>query len=165
MDDGTHLSTGTTHEGRPAPSTGDGAVQRWHLDLEHHLSSVPLARHWIVQRCSAARVPAAAVTVVELLTAELTANAVLHGRSPVRLDLERTGEGVRVAVHDAEPTPPVRRSVGPEATGGRGVALVDLLSSSWGVEQRGAGGASGKTVWFTVTAPGPRGSDVPSPPP
>ncbi|WP_432498222.1 ATP-binding protein [Kineococcus gypseus] len=152
MEDGTHEST--QHPGRrAAPPAGAGgrAAGRWHLEVEHHLSSVPRARHWVVQRCAAAGVPAAVLTVVELLTAELTANAVLHGAPPVRLDLERTAEGVRVAVGDADPSPPVRRSVGPEATGGRGVALVDLLSGAWGVEEH----AGGKTVWFTlvVTAP------------
>ncbi|WP_432492108.1 ATP-binding protein [Kineococcus auxinigenes] len=157
MDDGTHEST----QRRPRESTGPlgeppgaeeraDAGERWHLDLEHHLSSVPLARHWVVQRCTSVRVPIAVLTVVELLTAELTANAVLHGRAPVRLDLQRTPGEVRVAVTDADSTPPVRRRVGPEATGGRGVALVDLLSGAWGVEQHG----DGKTVWFTVGLPG-----------
>ncbi|WP_337059909.1 ATP-binding protein [Kineococcus sp. G2] len=131
----------------PGGEHPDGAG-RWHLDLEHHLSSVPLARHWVVQRCADARVAPAALTVVELLTAELTANAVLHGRPPVRLDVRCTPGLVRVAVDDADSTPPVRRTVGPEATGGRGVALVDLLSSDWGVEQH----AAGKRVWFTVGA-------------
>ncbi|MCI2238169.1 ATP-binding protein [Paenibacillus sp. TRM 82003] len=157
MDDGTYQSA----QRRPRESlrerdedrTGtdpERTANRWHLEVEHHLSSVPLARHWVVQRCAAAQVPPGALTVVELLTAELTANAVLHGRAPVRVDLERTATGVRVAVGDAEKTPPVRRTVGPEATGGRGVALVDLLSSAWGVEQV----AGGKTVWFTLDLPG-----------
>ncbi|WP_432501556.1 ATP-binding protein [Kineococcus arenarius] len=157
MDDGTHESTqrrpresaGALDEPVPGEERADTG-ERWHLDLEHHLSSVPLARHWVVQRCTAVRVPLPVLTVVELLTAELTANAVLHGRPPVRLDLRRTAGEVRVAVADAGSTPPVRRTVGPEATGGRGVALVDLLSSEWGVEQHGGG----KTVWFTVALPG-----------
>lgn len=151
MDDATNEATQQgpprSADGRTAGGDGD----RWHLELEHHLSSVPQARHWVVQRCAQAGVPPAALTVVELLTAELTANAVLHGLPPVRLDVERTAGGVRVAVGDAAPAPPVRRSVGPEATGGRGVALVDLLSSTWGVEER----ADGKTVWFTVDAVDP----------
>ncbi|NAZ86255.1 ATP-binding protein [Kineococcus indalonis] len=155
MDDATNEATDeAARPGAPRGAgerAGAGRVGRWHLELEHHLSSVPQARHWVVQRCARAGVPPAALTVVELLTAELTANAVLHGRPPVRLEVEGTAEGVRVAVLDADPSPPVRRSVGPEATGGRGVALVDLLSSDWGVEQRPAG----KTVWFVVTAAAP----------
>ncbi|WP_432535549.1 ATP-binding protein [Kineococcus arenarius] len=151
MDDGTQQ-----HDGTDAPAgagCGGHAGDRWRLELAHDLASVPHARHWVVRRCAAMGVPPAAGAVVELLTAELTANAVLHGSPPVRLDLERAGEGVRVRVHDADPTPPVRRDVGPEATGGRGVALVDLLSSEWGVLQR----TDGKTVWFTVGPRGPRG--------
>lgn len=123
--------------------------QRWHVHLEHHLSSVPRARHWVLAHCAGLRVPTPRASVVELLTAELTANAVLHGSPRLRLELRHAHGEVRVAVEDGSPVEPVRRTVGPDATGGRGVALVDLLSDEWGVQR----GADGKTVWFLLRAP------------
>lgn len=56
------------------------------------------------------------------------------------------GDGLRVSVHDEDPTPPVRREVGPEAESGRGIGLVDLVSDAWGVETD----EHGKSVWFCL---------------
>ena len=49
-----------------------------------------------------------------------------------------------------------RSSGVPTALGGRGVALVDALSTRWGVEDHGADadGGAGKTVWFVLDVGG-----------
>jgi len=84
----------------------------------------------------------------QLLVSELVTNAVRHGGPPVTVRVECVGvEGLRVSVSDGDPRPPVRRDVEPEAEGGRGVALVDILSDRWGVEA----GEPGKTVWFVLS--------------
>ncbi|MBB2902075.1 anti-sigma regulatory factor (Ser/Thr protein kinase) [Kineococcus radiotolerans] len=125
------------------------------LELDAHLSSVGTARHWAAGEFlrTGRGGDAAALGVLELLVTETVANAVHHGRGPLRLDLTRDGATgrVRVAVHDGEPRPPVLRTVGPRATGGRGIALVDRLAAAWGTDLEGP---AGKTVWFDV-APGP----------
>ena len=54
---------------------------------------------------------------------------------------------VIVAVEDASPTPPQVKTVGPEATGGRGVALVEALAQEWGWQPH----PPGKRVWFRLT--------------
>jgi len=82
----------------------------------------------------------------ELLTSELVTNAVLHARSESRLRIERRGDNVWVAVHDASPTAPRVRDYGPAAVTGRGLMLVDRLSRRWGSEND----AHGKHVWFEV---------------
>lgn len=101
---------------------------------------------------------------VELVVAELAANAVTHGRAPgrdaeLRLTAEPCGTLVRVEVSDARGE---RRPVMPQGErsnmdGGRGLALVEALAGEWGVTERPGG--SGKTVWAVVpcTAPRPLG--------
>ncbi|MEV6959125.1 ATP-binding protein [Streptomyces sp. NPDC051207] len=97
---------------------------------------------------------------VELIVAELAANAVTHGRVPgrdaqlrlVRLD----GAGrVRVEVSDVrgERLPCPVRGGRPDDDGGRGLALVTALAEDWGVAPRP--GAPGKTVWAVVRTGAP----------
>jgi len=131
-----------------------------HVVLPARLSAVPDARHWVAAACREALTPAER-QVVELLTSELVANAVLHGRRPAgadpggdppgRVEVHvRAGPGsVRVVVHDENPDPPLLRHVGAEATGGRGVALVDALSTRWGYEPL-TPPTTGKSVWFEL---------------
>jgi anti-sigma regulatory factor (Ser/Thr protein kinase) len=104
---------------------------------------------------------------VELIVAELAANAVTHGRVPGRdaeLRLSRQDdEGlVRVEVSDvrgersqvppADSGTPLTDSGTPLADGGRGLVLVTALAEEWGVVERP--GSPGKTVWAVVaTAP------------
>jgi anti-sigma regulatory factor (Ser/Thr protein kinase) len=86
----------------------------------------------------------------QLLVSELVTNAVRHGGPPVRVRVSCGGDdgaGLQVAVSDGNPHPPVRRDAAPEAEGGRGVALVDILSDRWGVEHA----SSGKTIWFVLS--------------
>ncbi|MFF9216536.1 ATP-binding protein [Streptomyces viridosporus] len=99
-----------------------------------------------------------------LITAELSANAVRHGRVPgrdfhVRLAAEADGGRLRVEVSDtrAERRPAVTAPPAPgaesESESGRGLLLVTALADDWGVTDRRSG--PGKTVWAAVdTAPG-----------
>ncbi|MFE1247637.1 ATP-binding protein [Streptomyces sp. NPDC058735] len=90
---------------------------------------------------------------VELVVAELAANAVTHGLVPGRdagLRLSRESGGrVRVEVSDArgERLPEVRDTGGGE-DGGRGLLMVAALAEEWGTAPRP--GAPGKTVWAVV---------------
>ena len=55
---------------------------------------------------------------------------------------------VHVEVADSEPTLDLRPlRVEPTSEHGRGLATVDALASSWGVEPR----LAGKAVWFDIT--------------
>lgn len=118
------------------------------LELDARLSSVGTARHWAAReflRDDPHDEPGLAV--LELLVSETVANAVRHGRGPLSVELTRRSGRVHVEVHDAEPAPPVLRAVAPEATGGRGIALVDRLAAAWGTQLEGS---DGKTVWFDL---------------
>jgi anti-sigma regulatory factor (Ser/Thr protein kinase) len=89
-----------------------------------------------------------------LITAELSANAVRHGRVPgrdfnVRLAAE-AGGALRLEVSDTrgERRPAVVPPADPEAESGRGLLLVAALADDWGVTDRRGG--PGKTVWATL---------------
>ncbi|PZH06876.1 ATP-binding protein [Streptomyces sp. NTH33] len=101
---------------------------------------------------------------VELVVAELAANAVTHGLVPGRdaeLRLSREGEGrVRVEVSDTRgERRPRTGPAGGETDGGRGLLLVAALSVDWGVCER-AGGAPGKTVWAVIAPTMEAGPDL-----
>jgi anti-sigma regulatory factor (Ser/Thr protein kinase) len=87
------------------------------------------------------------VEVAEVLVSELVTNALLHGRPPIVLQIRcLKQDGLWVGVSDANPLPPVIRGHDVEATHGRGMALVNMLSDDWGVQLADRG----KQVWFRV---------------
>lgn len=95
-------------------------------------------------------VPQDAVDTVLLVVSELVTNALVHTEGPVRLDLTLVNRRLRVAVADASPRTPVKpTSIGWEATGGRGILLVEAMSAVWGSVPV----SGGKQVWSEVTWP------------
>jgi anti-anti-sigma factor len=83
----------------------------------------------------------------ELLADELVTNAVVHARTPLRVRLELRGDVLLIGVHDGSPR--LLRAVAhdPEAESGRGLRLVEQLSTAWGVRRRPD---DGKVVWCTL---------------
>ncbi|MER6819914.1 SpoIIE family protein phosphatase [Streptomyces cellulosae] len=84
-----------------------------------------------------------------LAVSELVTNALVHTDGKVRLDLTLIGDRLRIAVADSSPRSPVKpTSIGWEATGGRGILLVEAVSAAWGTLPV----SGGKQVWaeFTV---------------
>ncbi|MEV5517801.1 SpoIIE family protein phosphatase, partial [Streptomyces flaveolus] len=93
-------------------------------------------------------VPAADIDAVLLVVSELVTNALVHTDGTVRLDITLVGARLRVAVADASPRTPVKpTSIGWEATGGRGILLVEAVSATWGTLPVGGG----KQVWSEIT--------------
>jgi anti-sigma regulatory factor (Ser/Thr protein kinase) len=92
-------------------------------------------------------VPDGDVDGVLLIVSELVTNALVHTDGKVRLDLTLLGGRLRVAVADASPRTPVKpTSIGWEATGGRGMLLVEAMSAAWGTLPV----SGGKQVWSEV---------------
>jgi anti-sigma regulatory factor (Ser/Thr protein kinase) len=87
-----------------------------------------------------------------LLANELVTNAILYAGGEFVVELSIIAQTCRIGVIDQAPQYPEIKRVGPEATRGRGLALVEALSTSWGVEER----VDGKTVWCHVEV-GPLG--------
>lgn len=120
------------------------------LSLDLVLDAVPrsisVARHAVARLFDPAlRIPAELAEDVLLLVSELVTNAVLHARTTVHVSARLERGRILVAVGDDDPHNAPRRSEpGVTATSGRGMRLVDLLASSWGVEM----GPTSKVVWF-----------------
>jgi anti-sigma regulatory factor (Ser/Thr protein kinase) len=85
---------------------------------------------------------------VVLCADELITNAVRHGGGSFEVKVQTDGLTVRVSVRDAEPASPVLRPPREEGERGRGMHIVDVVSSRWGCERSGRG----KVVWFEVPA-------------
>jgi anti-sigma regulatory factor (Ser/Thr protein kinase) len=83
------------------------------------------------------------------VVAELATNAVMHATSDFVVALSARNATVRISVRDPSVVPPVRRRSSSTATRGRGIAMIDVLSSDWGVERAG----TGKEVWAELTCP------------
>ncbi|MCW7940819.1 PAS/PAC sensor protein [Streptomyces hygroscopicus] len=105
--------------------------------------------------------------MVLLVVSELVTNALVHTDGPVRLDLTLLNHRLRVAVADSSPRTPVKpTSIGWEATGGRGILLVEAVSAMWGTLPV----SGGKQVWADLVLPPsppaePLTADAPARPP
>jgi PAS domain-containing protein/anti-sigma regulatory factor (Ser/Thr protein kinase) len=87
---------------------------------------------------------------VLLVVSELVTNALVHTQGPVRVDLMLRGDRLRVCVTDSSPRAPAKPvSVDWEATGGRGLFLVEAMSESFGSMPV----ADGKQVWSEMVVP------------
>jgi anti-sigma regulatory factor (Ser/Thr protein kinase) len=78
-----------------------------------------------------------------LAASELAMNAVIHARTPFRVEIERDRHRIRISVRDSSDDAP-RRSR--RADAGYGLPLVTALSDDWGFELE----PGGKTVWFEL---------------
>ena len=114
------------------------------LTLPASLTSVRQARRFVLEQCQGFGMTTCDEVV--LLASELVTNAILHGRSDVRLEVACVDFHIRVTVHDENSRRPVMVSQDPDALDGRGLALVAALASDWGVDDE----AEGKAVWFEL---------------
>ncbi|MGW7253766.1 SpoIIE family protein phosphatase [Streptomyces sp. NPDC054834] len=88
---------------------------------------------------------------VLLVVSELVTNALVHTQGPVHVDLILRGDRVRVCVSDSSPRAPAKPVIVDwEATGGRGLLLVEAMSESFGTMPV----ARGKQVWSELLVPG-----------
>lgn len=128
----------------------------WRLALPHTPAAVPVARALVrtaLRECE----ESADCDTVELLTAELVANAVEHttGEAPIELVVELFETGCRVEVHDPDPAVPgdlgrlgADDHPDPWQEHGRGLLLIRTLSQACGHRTTD----SGKAVWFRLPA-------------
>jgi anti-sigma regulatory factor (Ser/Thr protein kinase) len=122
------------------------------IELEPAPQSARWARRFIADFCTAAGLPEEVCHSASLLTSELVTNAVLHGQTSATLTAHRPGDLLRVAVRDDNPALPALGQdpvIDPNAEGGRGLAIVSMLASRWGVEMT----TTGKAIWFELDLP------------
>lgn len=107
-----------------------------------------VARRLVAAECASAAAGRGCVQAAELMTSELVTNAVLHGGGRLTFGVHTDSRRCRVEVGDDDAGRPRLQAAGEVAEGGRGMLIVDALASDWGVID----GATGKVVWFEVTA-------------
>jgi anti-sigma regulatory factor (Ser/Thr protein kinase) len=122
-------------------------VYNQQLTLEPTAESVRLSRELVWRMLD--DVDEKGAEIAAILTDEVVANAVEHGRPPIVLTVDGDREDVTVTVTDCGPSLPVLRAVEPMAERGRGMKIIDVLADAWGVDQLPVG----KRVWFRLHVP------------
>ena len=117
--------------------------------------SVARARALVTELCRAAEVDDDARETAVLLTSETVTNAIIHGRSEVRVRVDVTGTAVRIGVGDDNSRHPSPQPEDSDALDGRGLQILELAASRWGVTEE----LLGKVVWFEVDRHRPEGPE------
>ncbi|MER6780718.1 MULTISPECIES: ATP-binding protein [unclassified Streptomyces] len=140
----------TTRLDTAAPSARKVTTCAHRYELPADLKAPRLLRTWISARLAGWHLGGLSDDLL-LVATELATNAVRHGGTPARITLALRCPGtgprvVRLEVEDAGPgfDPRSRtHQVRVESCTGRGLLLVDTLSSAWGVRPT----ATGHLVW------------------
>jgi anti-sigma regulatory factor (Ser/Thr protein kinase) len=114
-----------------------------HMKLIPELQCVARARRFLLETLNTWDIPQLypdAVTDVS----ELVTNAIVHAPAPGELRLSLLPDVLRVAVTDSGTGAPEPRHASSTREGGRGLYLVNALTSAWGMEPLADGG---KVVW------------------
>jgi anti-sigma regulatory factor (Ser/Thr protein kinase) len=117
------------------------------FDLLPAPPSIQAARHLVLELLRAWDAPQDRDDAALLVT-ELVANVVDHvgGNDCLTLEVEASGERLRIAVLDGSSIPPVVQELAAERPRGRGLLMVQQIAERWGSEER----PGGKRVWFEL---------------
>ena len=123
--------------------------------LPYAPASVATARWQLAADLREAGIAETAIGDAALVMSELLSNAIRHARplpgACVRVAWELTGDSLEVSVEDGGATTRPRAShPSLSSLGGRGLAIVEHLSTNWGVKT-----SDGTTVWAILEVPGP----------
>jgi anti-sigma regulatory factor (Ser/Thr protein kinase) len=120
------------------------------FDLPPHVTSVPAARHLLLELLRVWDVPHDREDAALLVT-ELVANVIDHvgGEANLTLEVAASENWLRVAVADGSSVRPVVRELSKDRPRGRGLRLVQAIAHRWGSEDH----HGGKRVWFELAPP------------
>lgn len=118
------------------------------IELSADPASAGAARRAVRAACAELDVD---LDALMLCTSELVTNAVLHGTPPLELVVDVRDVAVRVLVKDGSGNlAHYRRPIADDTVSGRGLTIVDSLTSRWGSELTD----DGKVTWFEVARHG-----------
>ena len=126
-----------------APPTSDAVLQ---LALPPDPPSVGDARRALDDYSRSRDVPDDLAQSGVLAISELVTNAVLHAHTPILVLADYDRGTLTLAVQDGEATLPMLLPADPEREGGRGVAIIDHLGGTWGIQRT----VLGKMVWVSL---------------
>ena len=119
------------------------------IQLGPDTRDVGRARQFLAEQCR--RWDCGDITEDALLVAtELVTNALVHAGSRCHLSARLASGVLRLEVRDEGPGVPDPRETSGTDESGRGLLLVSVLCSAWGVD---ATGGRGKVVWAELAAP------------
>ncbi len=121
------------------PPTDDRVVLR----LPHDETAPAMGRRTVVDHLSSRGVPEEVVASAALAVSELVTNAVLHARPPITLRMSSTQSRALLEISDRTLLRPRRQRPDDDDEHGRGVNIVEAVSSAWGILRHDRG----KTVW------------------
>ena len=127
-------------------SSARGRADEHKLTLHATPAATRIVRHWVMRVVAAAGIGGSLNQLVEVLTAELVAEAVRIGTPAAEVDVRVRidGECVRVTITGPGPATPT-------PTGPTCLALVEVLANAWGTTSVREGE---RTVWFDVATAG-----------
>jgi serine phosphatase RsbU (regulator of sigma subunit)/anti-sigma regulatory factor (Ser/Thr protein kinase) len=137
-DDVTMLAVGMTPAG----------TRRARAVLPSDTKAPGLARRFLDETLASWAVDEDVVMTAQLCVSELVTNAVIHTGTRPEMTVELDDECLTVLVvdHGGEGDVAVTGEADPIRVSGRGLTLVDAVSSAWGVQQT----PDGTTVWFEL---------------
>jgi serine/threonine-protein kinase RsbW len=116
------------------------------VELAPKPASVRTARVFTADVLGDDGVEASVIELAVLLVSELVTNAAVHAGGCIRMTVHADSHWVRVEVEDAGTGEPVLRPSTPDELKGRGLAVVDRLSTDWGTDRH----KDHKVVWFEI---------------
>ena len=127
---------------------GPGSVPRWTTRWEHGVpvEALPLVRDRLTAVLGEWGLIGEPIEPALLVVTELVSNAAEHGRGPAWLEVELRSGSVHVAVRDGDAGRPRALPRDPVRLRGRGLQLVEAVSSRWGWTDD----PPGKVVWADV---------------
>jgi anti-sigma regulatory factor (Ser/Thr protein kinase) len=150
-----------------AQQTAAPTILRTHQWFSHRPASAARARRWVRETLAGA----AGITQDRLddavtVTSELVTNAVEHSPRQVNgtvrdilVELLQGAGHLRIQVSDASTHLPALAAPVPDAEHGRGLQIVEALSTSWGTMARNG---LGKTTWALIEAVGGARAEIES---
>jgi anti-sigma regulatory factor (Ser/Thr protein kinase) len=115
------------------------------LQLPPDPRSAARARRAVAEACGQWGVPDL-IDTGTLAVSELVTNAIVHADSPIMVLAEYDDGNLTMAVADGESRLPTLLPQDAAREGGRGVAIVDQLGATWGVQTT----VLGKIVWVNL---------------
>jgi anti-sigma regulatory factor (Ser/Thr protein kinase) len=109
--------------------------------------NVRAARGFVSETAAKWKLGESAWPLVQIVS-ELASNAIIHAGTDFTVHLTHDGEVTRIEVVDHSARRAQSRGYDLDATTGRGLRLVEMLSREWGVSSKG----KDKTVWAVVEA-------------
>jgi hypothetical protein len=118
------------------------------------LTDVAESRRAVERWVRAHEIDGSAGHALVLIASELVTNAVRTPTDRIDVALLAHAGSVAIGVYDTVNEVPVVRPPDLDATGGRGMSIVESLSGSWGAEPVERDGRRGKVVWAVLRGRG-----------